>query len=128
MFGFVAPRKFVAMTMVGQIQALYPQNGSYPSAGPFSDFTVGSTRLTGKVDRAFSGCTQFAVVAGNTYCKQITSGTYYRALTRVTVILGSQPSSASATSATSAIAPSLMATSYGSLPNPVVDTTEPSLP
>jgi len=82
------PLRFLVMSMVGQITALWPQDGSHPAAAPFSDLVVSGTDLTGDFEGFPEGCSKFALLLGVLRCREVTSYVAYRALTAVSFSLG----------------------------------------
>jgi hypothetical protein len=71
--------------MVGQVTALWPQDGNHPAAGPFSDLVVNGTHLTGDFEGFPEGCSKFATILGVRRCREVTSYVAYRALTSVSL-------------------------------------------
>jgi hypothetical protein len=103
-----APLRFLVMSMVGQITALWPQDGSHPAAAPFSDLVVSGTHLTGDFEGFPEGCSKLSILLGVLRCREVTSYVAYRALTSVSFMMAEPLRNTYATSAgmtTSAIDP-----------------------
>jgi len=100
-----APLRFLVMSMVGQITALWPQDANSHAAAPFFDFAVRGTPITGSSSTS-SGCSRLILRLGVTTCTQDTTFQAYRALTSVnlTITVGSL-SNTYGTAATAAIPP-----------------------
>ena len=79
------PLRFLVMSMVGQITALWPQDGSHPAAAPFSDLVVSGAELTGDFEGFPEGCSKFTVLLGVLRCREVTSYVAYRALTSISL-------------------------------------------
>src|SRR4029078_10355848 len=80
------PLRFLVMSMVGQITALWPQDGSHPAAASFSDLVVSGTNLAGDFEGFPQGCSKFTVLLGVLRCKEVTSYVAYRAFTQVSLV------------------------------------------
>lgn len=75
-------RKFVVMTMIGQVSSLWPSDTNRPSAPSFSDLVSGGIDYTGKNEFSSTGCSpgHTILLAGKLHCNQRTTRRQYRAL------------------------------------------------
>jgi len=89
--GPLPARRFKAMTMIGQVSALWPSDASFPASPPFVDAALTSTvNITGRISPTSTGCTAHTIriLPNGTEldkCTQVTSITPYRALTQVSI-------------------------------------------
>jgi len=100
-----AARRFVAMTMIGQVTALWPQDSAYAAAAPFSDSSYSGFRYTGTTRFSSSGCTQTVFQGGDPYCRQRTSRAQYQILTYAALSFSGNTLAGYATAPTATIAP-----------------------
>jgi hypothetical protein len=98
-------RRFVVMTMLGQVTNLWPGDNSYPAAAvaPFSDSSVNGVRYTGKQQWSSSGCNK----TDSTYtrCVERITRIQYRALTHARLGFSGDTSTSYATAATAQLTP-----------------------
>ena len=99
-----APLRFLVMSMVGQIAALWPRDANFPGAAPFFDFTVSGTHITGSSSTS-GGCSRLILKLGVLTCTQDTTFVAYRALRSVNLSLGGNLFNTYGTAATAAIPP-----------------------
>jgi len=103
-------RRFKVMTMIGQVQQLWPSDASFLTSPPFQDTTVNGIKITGRVSATNVGCTTHSThtVGGVILdtCTRLTTIVPYRALTavhlRIEGILTSTYATAATASTTSA--------------------------
>lgn len=104
------PRRFKAMSMIGQVSALWPTDGVQSASAPFADTSVNGVGITGLTTPTSSGCTRFSTGVP-TLCVEVTDTTPYRALTSVSLSLpGTTLRSTYGTAPTPDIAPVLVGT------------------
>jgi hypothetical protein len=123
-----AARRFVVMTMIGQVTALWPSDAAWPETQPFSDSTIANVRYTGKVKFSSTGCSRTVPLGGILRCTQRTSRTQYRALTYAALSFASDTVSTYATSPTPDIPPRQAAPPAKRLSSVGWDTNEGGLP
>jgi hypothetical protein len=97
-----AARRFVIMTMIGQVSNLWPGADVSP---PFFDASLGGVRYTGKTQWSSTGCTKLYVTQAYTRCLERTQRIQYRALTYARLNFDRQTKTAYATAATPQITP-----------------------
>jgi hypothetical protein len=121
-------RRFVAMTMIGQVSSLWPQDGVYSEAQPFNDSETAGVRYTGKVKWSDSGCSRRVTTGGKLRCTQRTSRTQYRALNYASLTFGSSTLSQYVTAPTASLPGVQAATDGVRLPSRGWQTFEGGLP
>lgn len=105
--GGAPARRFVAMTMIGQVSNLWPSDSVKGAAPPFYDTSMGSTRYTGREQFSSTGCVQRNAIG--TACIRYIRRAQYRALTYARLDFGSETRSAYATAPTALLAPTEIA-------------------
>ena len=100
-----AARRFVVMTMVGQVTNLWPSDSYSGAAAPFFDTSVSGVRYTGKSQFNSSGCTRYSVTQTSTRCVERTQRIQYRALSYAKLDFATATTSTYATAATAQLAP-----------------------
>lgn len=121
-------RRFVVMTMVGEVTNLWPTDGTYAASPSFFDTSINSVRYTGKQQFSSTGCTHTIFLGGLMYCNERTRRTQYRALTFAKLQFASQTTTDYATAPTPTIAPLTAAPQTKRLSSSIWQTTEGSLP
>jgi hypothetical protein len=101
--GGAAARRFVVMTMIGQVSNLWPKDNQHDALPPFSDSSVSGVRYTGKSQFFSSGCGKYS--PGMAYCQERWQRTQYRALTYAGLDFAEPTMSRYATAATAQLAP-----------------------
>lgn len=96
-------RKFVVMTMIGQVTTLWPTETNWSAVAPFSDSSVIGVRYTGKHQFSSNGCTKLNLTG--TRCMERTSRTQYRALMHARLDFSDNTLTSYTTTATPEIAP-----------------------
>ncbi|MGN6104475.1 MAG: hypothetical protein ACTHU0_05170 [Kofleriaceae bacterium] len=113
------PRRFLVMTMIGQISSLWPTDASHPASPPFADESIDTVnpytdvattvRITGLVDRtvvpARTGCVRTIVTPGGTSCRRRGTIVPYRALNAVSLEFQGATETMYATAVTLPLAP-----------------------
>jgi hypothetical protein len=107
--GGAPARRFVVMTMIGQVSNLWPRDSNQDAVPPFSDSSENGVRYTGRRQFYGSGCTNWS--PNFAYCQQRTVRTQYRALTYATLTFATPTTSNYATAPTAQVIP-LEATPY----------------
>jgi hypothetical protein len=102
-------RRFVAMTMIGQVKQLWPSVGGNPTA-PFLDTTILGTRFTGLLGPTVTGCRQADLACGgptgeDCTCTKLTTFRQYRVLTHAKLTFGNDTKSTYKTAATAQLTP-----------------------
>jgi hypothetical protein len=74
--------------MISQVSLLWPSDGNFPAAPPFSDTRLNGIAFTGRVSPATDGCTSHSIrtLPDGTRldtCTRVAHTTPYRALTEV---------------------------------------------
>lgn len=118
-------RRFVAMTMVGQVVNLWPSDGASQASAPFSDTVVNGVRYTGKTQFNSSGCSK--LTSTERRCIERITRIQYRALRSASLRFGSFTEVIHATAPTALLAPAVV-TSFQRPQNPAWSTQEGSLP
>ena len=101
--GGAAARRFVVMTMIGQVSNLWPKDNHHNALPPFSDSSVNGVRYTGKSQFFSSGCGKYS--PGMAYCQERWQREQYRALTYASLDFTGPTKSSYATAATAQLAP-----------------------
>ncbi|HSK01402.1 MAG TPA: hypothetical protein VK932_09180 [Kofleriaceae bacterium] len=96
-------RRFVVMTMIGQVSNLWPKDGNQNAAPPFSDFSIQGGRYTGRYQFFSSGCGKYG--PGMATCQERWQRTQYRALTDARLDFATQTIARYATAATVQLVP-----------------------
>jgi len=96
-------RRFVVMTMIGQVTTLWPSDGNQQAVAPFTDSSVAGVRYTGRLQFSNSGCTLLNVTRQR--CVERTTKTQYRVLTYAKLNFSNNTLTSYATAATPQIAP-----------------------
>ena len=101
--GGAAARRFIVMTMIGQVSNLWPRDGNQSATQPFVDLSVGGVRYTGKSQFFSSGCGKYST--GMAFCQERWQRTQYRALTYARLDFQEFTKSTYATAATAQLSP-----------------------
>lgn len=106
--GGAPARRFVVMTMIGQVSALWPSgDGVLQAAPPFSDTSVAGVRYTGRQQFFSTGCLQKN--ASQTACIRRITRIQYRALTHAALDFIEETETFYATAAAAQLVPSQVA-------------------
>ena len=103
--GGAAARRFIAMTMIGQVSNLWPKDGNQNALPPFIDSSINGVRYTGKSQFFSSGCGIGKYSPGMAYCHERWQRTQYRALKYARLDFAGPTESTYATAATAQLAP-----------------------
>ncbi len=104
-FGSSPPKRFLVMTMVGQVQQLWPSDATHPDSAPYVDTTLDGIRITGKISAGYKGCSNTFQVGTTWRCDQQQTVTPYRLLTEVKFVANDVTSSSYATAPTATLLP-----------------------
>ncbi|HWO20496.1 MAG TPA: hypothetical protein VNO30_17120 [Kofleriaceae bacterium] len=96
--GGAAARRFVVMTMIGQVSILWPTDGNHNATQPFLDASISGVRYTGKSPFFSSGCGKYS--PGMAFCQERWQRTQYRALKYARLDFTSTTATTYATAAT----------------------------
>ncbi len=96
-------RRFIVMTMIGQVRNLWPTDANQNATQPFADLSVNGVRYTGRSQFFSSGCGLYG--PGMATCKERWQKTQYRALTYAKLDFASDTRTTYATAATAQLAP-----------------------
>jgi hypothetical protein len=101
--GGAAARRFIVMTMIGQVSNLWPKDNNQNASPPFSDSSIHGVRYTGALQFFSSGCGKYS--PGMAFCQERWQRTQYRALTDASLDFGEATVSSYATAAVAHLAP-----------------------
>jgi hypothetical protein len=101
--GGAAARRFVVMTMIGQVSNLWPKDSIRNATQPFIDSSIAGVRYTGKSQFFSSGCGKKS--PDGKYCHERWQRTQYRALTYARLDFGGATLSTYATASTAQLSP-----------------------